>query len=154
MSETVGVVAGTTIKVSATMPGTFDDDATTGYPSVSYTALGSVVDFNAGGKSWNQQTSNPISKRGTDYYRSTYGYDQDTFTVERDDDDAGAAIVQTALDEDGNGELAFEVINPDGSEDYFTGNVMQFMAVYGAADSMLQRNLTVQRTRDTVTVAA
>lgn len=151
MSETVGVVAGTTISVSAGVPASQDS---TGYAALTYTALGNVVDFNAGGKSWNQQTSNPISQRSTNYYRSTFGYNQDTFTVERDDDDAGAVIVQTALDEDGNGTLALKVENPDGSVDYFQGNVMGFTAVYGAADSMLQRNLTVQRIVDTVTVAA
>ncbi len=150
--ETVGILAGTTIGISATLPSTFDDDGSTGYPAQTYSTLGEIVDWTPGGKVWNSETSNPINQRSTEYYKSTNQFNADSFTLNRDDDDAGQVIALAALDSDSD--YAFEVSYPDGSEDYFTGKVMEFLVAAGAASNLVRRNMSVQRTRDTVTVAA
>lgn len=149
MPNIVQTLAETTISVSATLPTTFDDDATTGYPSSTYTAIGQVTDWTAGGKAYNVVTSNPIAERGTNKFKGSFNNGADSFTVNRDDDDAGQVIVLTALDTDAD--FAFKVIYQDSTVDYFTGKVVSFDTVAGGADSIVQRTISLERTRSTVT---
>ena len=136
------------IAISATLPSTFDDDATTGYPSSTYSTIGQVTDWSAGGQTYNVVTSNPINQRSTDKYKGTYNNDADSITVNRDDDDAGQVIVLAALQAEVD--YAFKVTYQDGTDDYWTGKVVSFNTVAGGADSLVQRTIQVERTRSVV----
>jgi len=137
------------IAISATLPTTFDDDATTGYPSLSFTAVGQVTDWAAGGQTYNIITSNPINQRSTDKYKGTYNNDADSITVNRDDDDAGQVIALAALTSDND--YAFKVTYQDATDDFFTGKIISLNTVAGGADALVQRTIQVERTRPTVT---
>ena len=148
MPDSTQILATTTIAISASLPSTFDDDVSTGYPSVTYTTIGEVTDWSAGGKVFNVVTSNPIAQRNTDKYKGTVNNGADTFTVNRDDDDAGQVIVLAALASDNN--YSFQITFSDSTVDYYTGKVVSFDTVAGGADSIVQRTIQVERTRDTV----
>lgn len=146
MPDSVQTLVETTISVSATLPATFDD---TGYAALTFTAVGQVTDWTPGGQVYNVVTSNPIAQRSTDKYKGTFNNGADSITVNRDDDDAGQVIIQAALISDAD--QAFEVTYQDGTIDYFTGKVVSFDTVAGGADSIVQKTISLERTRSTVT---
>lgn len=146
MPDSVQTLVETTISVSATLPATFDD---TGYAALTFTAVGQVTDWTPGGQVYNVVTSNPIAQRSTDKYKGTFNNGADSITVNRDDDDAGQVIIQSALLSDAD--QAFEVTYQDGTIDYFTGKVVSFDTVAGGADSIVQKTISLERTRSTVT---
>lgn len=146
MPDSVQTLVETTISVSATLPATFDD---TGYAALTFSAIGQVTDWTPGGQVYNVVTSNPIAQRSTDKYKGTFNNGADSITVNRDDDDAGQIIIQAALVSDAD--QAFEVTYQDGTIDYFTGKVVSFDTVAGGADSIVQKTISLERTRSTVT---
>lgn len=146
MPDSVQTLVETTISVSATLPATFDD---TGYAALTFSAIGQVTDWTPGGQVYNVVTSNPIAQRSTDKYKGTFNNGADSITVNRDDDDAGQIIIQAALTSDAD--QAFEVTYQDGTIDYFTGKVVSFDTVAGGADSIVQKTISLERTRSTVT---
>lgn len=146
MPDSVQTLVETTISVSATLPATFDD---TGYAALTFSAIGQVTDWTPGGQVYNVVTSNPIAQRSTDKYKGTFNNGADSITVNRDDDDAGQIIIQAALLSDAD--QAFEVTYQDGTIDYFTGKVVSFDTVAGGADSIVQKTISLERTRSTVT---
>lgn len=146
MPDSVQTLVETTISVSASLPATFDD---TGYAALTFSAIGQVTDWTPGGQVYNVVTSNPIAQRSTDKYKGTFNNGADSITVNRDDDDAGQVIIQAALTSDAD--QAFEVTYQDGTIDYFTGKVVSFDTVAGGADSIVQKTISLERTRSTVT---
>jgi len=146
MPDSVQTLVETTISVSASLPATFD---AAGYGALTFTAVGQVTDWTAGGQVYNVVTSNPIAQRSTDKYKGTFNNGADTITVNRDDDDAGQVIILAALTDDAD--YAFEVTYQDSTIDYFTGKVVSFDTVAGGADSIVQKTIQLERTRSTVT---
>ena len=146
MPDTVQTLVETTIGVSASLPATFDD---TGYSALTFTTVGQVTDWTPGGQVYNVVTSNPIAQRSTDKYKGTFNNGADSITVNRDDDDAGQVIILAALA--GDSDYSFAVTYQDGTIDYFTGKVVSFDTVAGGADSIVQRTISLERTRSTVT---
>lgn len=146
MPDSVQTLVETTISVSASLPATYD---AAGYGALTFTAVGQVTDWTAGGQVYNVVTSNPIAQRGTDKYKGTFNNGTDSITVNRDDDDAGQVIILAALTDDAD--YAFEVTYQDGTIDYFTGKVVSFDTVAGGADSIVQKTISLERTRSTVT---
>jgi hypothetical protein len=146
MPDTVQTLVETTIGVSASLPATYDD---AGYGALTFTTVGQVTDWTPGGQVFNVVTSNPIAQRSTDKYKGTFNNGADSITVNRDDDDAGQVLVLAALAADTD--YSFEVTYRDGTIDYFTGKVVSFDTVAGGADSIVQRTISLERTRSTVT---
>jgi hypothetical protein len=146
MPDSVQTLVETTISVSASLPATYD---AAGYGALTFTAVGQVTDWTAGGQVYNVVTSNPIAQRSTDKYKGTFNNGADTITVNRDDDDAGQVIILAALTDDAD--YAFEVTYQDSTIDYFTGKVVSFDTVAGGADSIVQKTIQLERTRSTVT---
>lgn len=146
MPDSVQTLVETTISVSASLPATYD---AAGYGALTFTAVGQVTDWTAGGQTYNVVTSNPIAQRSTDKYKGTYNNGTDSITVNRDDDDAGQVIILAALTDDAD--YAFEVTYQDSTIDYFTGKVVSFDTVAGGADSIVQKTIQLERTRSTVT---
>jgi len=146
MPDSVQTLVETTISVSASLPATFD---ATGYAALTFSAIGQVTDWTPGGQVYNVVTSNPIAQRSTDKYKGTFNNGADSITVNRDDDDAGQVIIQAALTSDAD--QSFEVTYQDGTIDYFTGKVVSFDTVAGGADSIVQKTISLERTRSTVT---
>tara|TARA_R110000796_G_scaffold42012_5_gene104147 strand:+ start:2275 stop:2718 length:444 start_codon:yes stop_codon:yes gene_type:complete len=147
MPDSVQTLVETTIGASATLPATFDGS---GYGALTFTAVGQVTDWTPAGQVYAVVTSNPIAQRSTDKYKGTFNNGADSITVNRDDDDAGQVEILTALSADAD--YAFSVTYRDATVDYFTGKVVSFDTVAGGADSIVQRTISLERTRSTVTV--
>jgi hypothetical protein len=146
MPTSVQTLVETTLSVSAALPATFDD---AGYDALTFTSIGQVTDWTPGGQVYNVVTSNPIAQRSTDKYKGTFNNGADSITINRDDDDAGQVLVLAALAADTD--YSFKVEYRDGTMDYFTGKVVSFDTVAGGADSIVQRTISLERTRSTVT---
>jgi hypothetical protein len=146
MPDSVQTLVETTISVSAALPATYDD---AGYDALTFTLIGQVTDWTPAGQVYNVVTSNPIAQRSTDKYKGTFNNGADSITVNRDDDDAGQVLVLAALTADTD--YSFKVEYRDGTMDYFTGKVASFDTVAGGADSIVQRTISLERTRSTVT---
>tara|TARA_R110000772_G_scaffold268452_1_gene395605 strand:+ start:37097 stop:37555 length:459 start_codon:yes stop_codon:yes gene_type:complete len=151
MPDAAQSLVDTVIGISATLPTTYDNNVSTGYPARTYVVLGQITDWTPGGKTFNLTTSNPVAQRGTDKLKGSYNNDADTISVNRDDDDVGQVVTLAALASDND--YAFEVIFQDGSEDYFTAKVVSHNTVAGGADAMVQITIQLERTRDTISVA-
>lgn len=151
MPDSAQTLVDSVIAISLTLPTAFTS-ATAGYPSLTFKDVGQITNWTPGGKTYQVTTSNPINQRSTDKYKGTYNNNADNITLNRDDDDLGQIDVLAALDMDED--VAFEVTYQDGSIDYFTGKVVSFDTGAGGANDMVTRTLQIERTRDTVTVAA
>lgn len=136
------------IAISATLPTTQDDDDSTGYPAATYTPIGQVTNWTPGGRLHTLTPSNPINKRGTDFYKATYNNGTDNVVVNRDDDDAGQVIVLAA--EASDNDYAFSVTYQDGTIDYFSGKAVSFITGAGDANAIVTATLNLQRTQNTV----
>ena len=60
MPNSAQTLVDSVIAISASLPTTFDSDGTTGYPSLTFTTVGQVTDWAAGGQTYNIVTSNPM----------------------------------------------------------------------------------------------
>ena len=151
MPDSVQTLASTTISISATLPTTFDDDASTGYPSVSYTAIGEVVDFGEFGSQYNLVTHLPIASRQIQKYKGSYNNGTVNVNMARDDDDAGQVIALAALASDNN--YSFKITYQDSTDDYFAGKVMSFNAGGGNSDTIVMRSMQIEISEAIVTTA-
>ena len=149
MPTSAQTLVDTVVAVCATLPTTFDTNASTGYPdsnaAITYSDVGQVTDWTPGGKTVAVTTSNPIAQRGTDKYKATHNFGADSITVNRDDDDAGQVIILAALASDND--YTFRVTYQDSTVDYFTGKIVSFNTSGGSADSMVQAVIQLERTR-------
>lgn len=149
MPTAVGIMGTATALISASLPTSYDNNAMTGYPSVSMTALGEVVDVGSVGRSYNLVTHSPIGSRGITKLKGQYNEGSVTFQMARDDDDAGQVIALAALASDND--YTFEIAYSDGESDFFAGKVMSFPAVNGGLESIVSRSMTVEITQPIVT---
>jgi len=148
MTEVVSIQAGTTVGISASLPATFDS---AGYAALTFSVLGEVVDYSAGGKQYSTTERVPLAGDTTKYLKAIKSYAQETFTMSRDDDDAGQIIALAGVD--AKTDYSIEINNPDGTVDYYTGIVLSYNDTRGDASAIINKAMVVQPTSDTVTVA-
>lgn len=144
--------AGTTLGVSTTLPTTFDDDGSTGYPSKTYTTVGEITEIPAFGSVYNLITHNPLGERRITKRKGSINDGTLTLTFAADASDTGQAALKTAHTSDN--EVAIKITYPDGEDDYFTALVMSYQVNAGGADSIKQDSVTLELTRAPVNVAA
>ena len=144
--------AGTTLGLSTTLPTTFDDDASTGYPAGSYTTVGEITEIPAFGSVYNLITHNPLGERRVTKRKGSINDGTLTLTFAADASDTGQAALKTAHTSDS--EIAIKITYPDGEDDYFTALVMSYQINAGGSDSIKQDTVTLELTRAPVNVAA
>ena len=137
--------AGTSIGISATLPTTFDDDAGTGYPSLTFLTIGEVSELPSIGTVYNLVTHNPLGERRVVKKKGSINDGAMTISFAADEDDTGQAACKTQSTSDND--AAFAITYPDGSIDYFTGLVMDFQVVTGGVDSIKSSSVNVELTR-------
>tara|TARA_R110000772_G_scaffold9385_1_gene30844 strand:- start:6872 stop:7324 length:453 start_codon:yes stop_codon:yes gene_type:complete len=149
---TIRTSAGTTIGISATLPTTFDDDAGTGYPSLTFTTVGEVTELPAIGSVYNLVTHNPLGERRIVKKKGSVNDGSMGISFAADEDDTGQTAVKTQSTSDND--AAFAITYPGGAIDYFTGLVMDFQVVSGGADSIKSSSVNVELTRALLNVPA
>jgi len=119
----VTVNTGATVGISATLPTTYDDDAGTGYASLTFIDIGEIVDVGEISKDWEEVSHQAVGRSYPQKLKDTYNIDTVSLTVGRVTSDTGQAAIQTALDSVDS--VAFEVTMNGGDVINFTGKVMK-----------------------------
>ncbi len=136
--------AGTTIALSASSPATFDSS---GFGALSYTTVGEVTNIDGNiGRSYNLVTHMPLATRATIKKKGSYNSGSITIQLAIDNDNAGQALVKTALSSDSS--YSFKLTLQSGDIYYFQGMVTAFPITPGSVDSITAGSITVEITAD------
>ena len=133
----VFATAGTILRVAADSPGTYDDDAVTGFPSLTYTEVGEVTDFGEFGGTAEIITHIPVKENFVVKRKGAKNYGAMSIQLGRDATDAGQILLQAGFD--GAQEFtvhSVEMETPDGNFLYFTGMVSSFTYNAGSANQI------------------
>ena len=142
----VRTTAGSTLRITATAPATFDESGYntlfTGSPLPAL--VGEITDFGEFGREYNLVTHNPVADRGTVKLKGSFNEGQMAMTLGLDTDDAGQILMKTARDSDDD--YYFMVTEQKGDRYFFAAKVMTFKQVLGNVDSVTQANATLELT--------
>jgi hypothetical protein len=138
---TVRTSAGTTLKVSASTPVTFNQ---AGYADLTFTAVGEITDLGEFGREYALVTHNPVGTRGTQKFKGSFNEGTMNLTLGLDTDDAGQMLMKSASGSDSP--HSFEVITQNGDKYYFQAMVMSFKVGIGSVDSITTASCTLELT--------
>ena len=116
-------ITGTTMGMSATLPTTYDADGGTGYPSLTFTDIGKIIDIGELGKAFNVIATQTVGKAYPEKDKDTYDIANITLTLVRDSTDAGQVLLQTALAS--NASYAFQITLPSGDTGSITAKIIK-----------------------------
>ena len=132
---------GAVVAISAGLPTTFDDSPTTGYPSLTFTAIGEVIDISEVGITFNVVEHQAVAKRFPTKKKGNYNHDDVTITAALDEADAGQVIVAAALAADAS--YSFRIVGTDANTRAFTGKVVSAKPGPWAGDDTITRSITI-----------
>lgn len=133
---TVRTSAGTTLKVTASAPATFNS---AGYTTL-FTAspvpatVGEITDLGEFGREFALVTHNPVGTRGTQKFKGSFNEGTMTLSLGLDTDDAGQIIMKAATLSDAD--YSFMVTTQNGDKYFFQAKVMSFKVAVGSVDSI------------------
>lgn len=136
--------AGTTLKISASQPGTFD---ASGYNTLlaSMTLVGEVVNMGEFGRMFNLITHNAINTRGTVKLKGSFNEGQISLQLALDTDDAGQILMKAAALSDNDYSFAVTA-NGTGDKYYFQAKVMSFKPNFGTVDQVTAATAVLELT--------
>lgn len=140
--------AGTTIGVVSGDPSTYD---ASGFEALTYSLVGEVTDLGEFGREYSLVTHNPLGDRQTVKRKGSFNDGSISMTVARVPDDAGQTVLQEALDSDDN--YSFNVTLQDGTNLYFSAQVMSYTANVGTVDQITTASVTIEITDEIIEVA-
>lgn len=123
--------AGTTLKISASTPATFDS---AGYAALSYTTVGEITNVGEFGRVYNLVTHNPVASRGTVKKKGSFNDGQLALMLGLDTDDAGQILMKAAALSDSD--YSFLVTDQKGDKYYFQAQVMGWKVNIGTVDQI------------------
>ena len=144
---TVRTSAGTTLKVSAATPATFD---TTGYNALTMTLIGEVTDLGEFGREYALVTFNPVGSRGVVKKKGSFNQGTMTIGLGLDTDDAGQILLKAASLADAD--YSFLVTTQNGDKYYFQAQVMSFKVNIGSVDQITAASVTLELTTNSAGV--
>ena len=133
--------AGTTIKISAATPATFD---VAGYTALSFTNVAEVTDLGEFGRDYALITHNPIGSRGTVKKKGSFNEGTMSLQLALDTDDAGQILMKSASMSDND--YSFLVTTQNGDKYYFQAQVMNFKVNLGSVDSITAAAVNLELT--------
>lgn len=135
--------AGTTLKVSATTPATFD---VAGYEASAmvFTTVGEITDFGEFGRTYNLVRHNPVANRGTVKKKGSFDEGSMALKLGLDTDDAGQIIMKAATQSDND--YSFLVTTPNGDKYYFQAQVMEWKLGLGSVDNIISASCNLELT--------
>ena len=148
MASNVRTTAGTTIGVSASAPATYD---AAGFGALTFTEIVEVTDFGDFGRVYDLVTHNPVAGRRTVKRKGNFNDGAVTLQLGRDASDAGQALCRTALDDDSS--YYFDITLQDGTDLYFSAQVMSFPYGLGNGNSITGGTITLEIDDDIIEVA-
>ena len=139
---TVGTNAGTTLGVSATLPGSHDF---AGFDALSFTTVGEITDLGEFGREYALITHNPVDTRATQKFKGSYNEGAMNLSLGLDTDDAGQIIMKAASASDND--YAFKVtIGSSLDEYFFLGKVMSWKVGPGGVDNLVGATCSIELT--------
>ena len=146
---------GTRLYIAAAVPTSFDDDATDGYPSLSYTEVGEVIDLPEYGPTVQVVESNPLKTGITEKFKGFINYGSQSMGLEYDSSDAGQAILREAVvGTTKNDPHSVKIEYQDGSVDYYACRVFSYTKAPGSANSMVGSTVQVEINTPVIEVPA
>lgn len=133
--------AGTTIKISASAPATFD---ATGYTALVMTTVGEVTDLGEFGREYNLITHNPLGSRGTVKKKGSFNEGSINVQLGLDTDDAGQILAKAAALSDAD--YSFCITTQNGDKYFFQAQVMSFKVGVGSVDSVTSATMLLELT--------
>lgn len=141
---TVQTTAGTTLRISASVPATFD---VAGYEAAFTTGaklVGEITDLGEFGREYTLVTHNPIDTRGTQKFKGSFNEGSMVLQLGLDQGDEGQILMQTALNSDAD--YSFEITLQNGDIAYFQAKVMSFKIGAGGVDNITSATCTLELT--------
>lgn len=146
--------AGTTLRVTAAAPATFDSAGfTTLFPATPAAAnpvVGEITDLGEFGREYALVTHNPLASRATEKYKGSFNSGGIQIALAYDKADMGQDILRTALLGDAN--YYFEIKDQQGNKTYFGGKVMSFKEQIGSVDQITTGSVLVEITANSAGV--
>lgn len=133
--------AGTTIKISASTPATFD---AAGYTALAMTTIGEVTDLGEFGREYNLITHNPLGSRGTVKKKGSFNEGSINVQLGLDTDDAGQILAKAAALSDAD--YSFAITTQNGDKYFFQAQVMSFKVGVGSVDSVTSATMLLELT--------
>jgi hypothetical protein len=149
---TVRTSAGSTLKVTASAPATFDSS---GYNTL-FTAsptppgVGEITDMGEFGREFALVTHNPVGTRGTQKFKGSFNEGTMSLSLGLDTDDAGQILMKAASLSDNS--YSFLVTTQNGDKYYFQAKVMSFKVGVGSVDSITTATCTLELTTNSAGV--
>lgn len=139
---TVRTTAGTTLKISASIPATFD---AAGYNALAgFTLIGEVTDLGELGREYNLVTHNPIDNRGTVKKKGSFNEGSLQLQLGIDEADAGQTLLRAALLSDND--YSFLITLQGGAKRAFQAQAMKFKENAGSVDNIFAASLDLEIT--------
>lgn len=141
---TVRTSAGTTLRVTASAPATFDS---AGYNTL-FTAsptpplVGEITDLGEFGREYALVTHNPVGSRGTQKFKGSFNEGSLSVTLGLDTDDAGQILMKAGSIADTD--YSFLVTTQNGDKYYFRAKIMSFKVSVGSVDSITTAAATLE----------
>lgn len=133
--------AGSTFKLSAGIPATFDG---TGYAALTYTTVGEITDLGEFGREYSLVTHNPVGNRSTQKFKGSFNDGSMTLQLGLDNSDAGQSLAQAAVLSDNN--YSCLVTTQDGTKYYCLGQVMSFKISAGDVNKITAATIMIELT--------
>lgn len=136
MTTIAQTLAGSTLRVSAALPATYD---AAGFGALSYTVVAEVTDLGSGlGRKYGKVTHEPVNDR--QIYKFKTNYDNGTLALKMarstaTTTDAGQTLLTAAVNSDAD--YSFKITLQDGSDLFFSAKVMSFTADLGTGSNIL-----------------
>lgn len=149
---TVRTSAGTTLRVTASAPSTFD---AAGYNTL-FTAspvpslVGEITDLGEFGREYALVTHNPVGTRGTQKFKGSFNEGTMTLQLGLDTDDAGQILMKAGSVSDAD--YSFLVTTQNGDKYYFQAKIMSFKVGVGSVDSITTATCTLELTTNSAGV--
>jgi hypothetical protein len=149
---TVRTSAGTTLRVTASAPATFN---ASGYNDLFTTSpvpplVGEVTDLGEFGREFALVTHNPVGTRGTQKFKGSFNEGTMTLSIGLDTDDAGQILMKAASLSDSD--YSFSVTTQNGDKYYFQAKVMSWKVGVGSVDSITTATATLEITTNSAGV--
>ena len=138
---TVRTSAGSTLKISASAPATFN---AAGYSALVFTSVGEITDLGEFGREFTLVTHNPVGSRGTQKFKGSFNEGTMNLSLGLDTDDAGQVLMKAGSLSDTA--YSFEVTTQNGDSYYFQAMVMSFKVGVGSVDSITTATCTLEIT--------
>ena len=143
---TVRTSAGTTLRVTALAPASFNS---AGYTTLFSTSpvpalVGEVTDLGEFGREYALVTHMPVGNRGTQKFKGSFNEGTITLSLGLDTDDAGQIIMKAASISDND--YSFMVTTQNGDKYFFRAQIMSWKVGVGSVDSITTATATLEIT--------